>query len=98
MFSRSHKEWQESHLHGVQFPQGMKLSNFSLTFPDYNKILMCVQDCLGGLGGMLSQKIFKIRMLRLAENQFHITKFPDFSCFSKIPSTITTFILLEDLN
>ena len=32
----------------------------------------------GGLG-MLPQKIFKIKMLRLAENEFHTTKFPDLS-------------------
>ena len=40
---------------------------------------MCVQDCLGGSGGMLPQKIFKIRKFRLTENEFHTTKFPDFS-------------------
>ena len=27
---------------------------------------------------MLSQKIFEIRILRLARNEFHATKFPDF--------------------
>ena len=38
---------------------------------------MWVPDCSGG---MLLQKMFKIRMLRLAENGFH-TKFPDISTF-----------------
>ena len=31
---------------------------------------------------MLPQKSFKIRMLRLAENEFYTTKFPDFSLTS----------------
>ena len=64
---------------GIQSPEGMKFPNFSMTFPDYNSILMCVQECLGGSGGMLPQIIFKIKMLRLAKNQFHTTKFSDFS-------------------
>ena len=34
---------------------------------------------------MLPQKIFKIRMLRLAENEFHTTKFPDFPLVSEFP-------------
>ena len=44
-------------LQGVQYPEGMKLPDFSLTFPDfpdYDLMLVCVQDCLGG---QLSQKI-----------------------------------------
>ena len=41
---------------------------------------LCVSKTVkGGSGGMLPQKIFKIRMLRLAENEFHTTKFPDLS-------------------
>ena len=40
---------------------------------------MCVQDFFGGSGGMLPQQIFEIKMLRLAENEFLTTKFPDFS-------------------
>ena len=34
---------------------------------------------------MLPQKSFKIRMLRMAEIEFHTTKFPDFSPCIKIP-------------
>ena len=60
---------------GVQPPKGMK-------FPDFSRLRLnsnVVRDCLGRSGSMLPQKIFKIRMLRLAENEFHTTKFPDFS-------------------
>ena len=32
---------------------------------------------------MLPQKIFEMKKVRLAENEFHTTKFPDFSCFLK---------------
>ena len=66
---------------GAQSPEGMKFSDF----PDYDKILMRVHDSSGGFGGMLPQKIFKIRMLKLAENEFHTTKFPDFSLCIEIP-------------
>ena len=75
----------EKYEQAVQSPEGMKFPDFSLTFPDYDFILTCVQNCSGGSGGMLPWKIFKIRMLILAENEFHTTKFPDFSCFLKIP-------------
>ena len=60
------------------------------------KILMCVQHCHGESGGMLPWKTLKIRMLRLAENEFHTkkfltflwlfplsSKFPDISRFSR---------------
>ena len=33
---------------------------------------------------MLPKKIFEMKKVRLAENEFHTTKFPDFSCFLKI--------------
>ena len=39
---------------------------------------MRAQDHSGGSGGTQQEKIFKIRMLRLAENEFHKIKFPDF--------------------
>ena len=40
---------------------------------------------------MLPLKIFKIRMLRLAENEFHTTKFPDFSSLHRNSLTIPGF-------
>ena len=41
-------------------------------------MLYCGSE-FGGSEGMLSQKTFKIRILKLAKNEFHNTKFPDFS-------------------
>ena len=41
-----------------------------------------------GSGGMLPQKIFKIRIFNLAENEFQTTKFPDFSLTFGIMSQI----------
>ena len=32
---------------------------------------------------MLLQEIFEMKLLRLAKNEFHTTKLPDFSCFLK---------------
>ena len=37
---------------------------------------------------MLPQKIFKIRIFNLAENEFQTTKFPDFSRFSRSVATL----------
>ena len=58
---------------------------------------MCVQDCLGGSGACSPRKRFKIRMLRLAENEFRTTKFHDFSLtflvFEKFPDFPLTFPL-----
>ena len=76
-------------IQGVQSPEGMKFPDFSLTFPDYNQNLMCVPDCSGGSGGMLSQKIFKIRMVRLAEKSISHTKFPDFFLFLFFKNSLT---------
>ena len=77
-------------LQGVQSPEGMKFPDFSLAFPDYDYILMCVQDYLGGSGGMFPpQKMLKITMLRLTENEFTqqnsltfllVSKFSDIIC------------------
>ena len=52
---------------------------------------------------MLPQKIFKIRMPRLAENEFHTTKFPDFSLtfcvfFFKIPSLFLLALKFCDIS
>ena len=38
---------------------------------------MLSQALFMGLWGILSQKIFKIRILPLARNEFHGTKFPE---------------------
>ena len=68
-------------MQGVQSPEGMK-------FPDFSRLRLNSHVCprlLRGSGGMFPLEVFKIRILRLAENEFHITKFPDFSCFLKIP-------------
>ena len=51
---------------------------------------------------MLPWKTFKIRMLRLAENEFHTTKFPDFfllaSKFPNISRFSRFFRSLDSLN
>ena len=36
-------------------------------------------------GGMLPQNIFKIKILKLARNEFHTTKFPDYGNFVVFP-------------
>ena len=46
---------------------------------------------------MLSQKIFKIRMLKLGENEFHTTKFPDFSSFVFFFEKSLTFLFASKL-
>ena len=64
-------------IHGVQSREGMK-------FPDFSRLQLNSYVCprlLRGSRSMLPQKIFEIRTLRLAENEFHTTKFPDFFCF-----------------
>ena len=58
-----------------------------MTFPDQNKALPWVWDHFGESGGMLPLKIFKVRILNVAEIEFQTTKFPDFS--------LTFGILLE---
>ena len=70
---------------GCHFPDNMKLSDFSLTFPDQDP---WVRDHLGWSGGIIPQKIFKIRIFSLAENEFQTTKFPDFSLTFGILSQI----------
>ena len=51
-------------------------------FPDFSRprlsSIVSPRPFRGGSGGMLPQKIFKIRIFNLAENEFQTTKFPDF--------------------
>ena len=79
---------ENTRIQGCHFPDNMKFPDFSLTFPDQELALPGVRDHLGGSGGMLPQKIFKIRISNLAENEFQTTKFPDFSLTFGILSQI----------
>ena len=59
---------------GCHFPDNMK-------FPDFSKPRLSstmIPRPSRGSGGMLPQKIFKIRIFNLAENELLTTKFPDF--------------------
>ena len=49
---------------GCHFPDNMKFPDFSRPFR--------------GVWGYVPQKIFRIRIFNLAENEFQTTKFPDF--------------------
>ena len=57
-------------LQSCHFPDSIKFSDFSR--PRLSSIVSPRP------GGMLPQKIFKIRIFNLAENEFQTTKFPDF--------------------
>ena len=67
---------------GVQSPEGMK-------FPDFSRPRLNSYECPrllgGGVSGILSQKSFKIKMLRLAENEFHTKNSLTFSPSIEIP-------------
>ena len=76
----------------LQSPQGMEFPNFSLTTIKF----LCVSKTVKG--GMLPQKIFKIRMLRLAESEFHTTKFTDFSCFFRFPDFFSFYSNFPDIS
>ena len=73
----------------------MKFSDFPLIFSEQDKALPWVRDHFGQSGGMLPQKIFKIKIFNFAENEFQTTKFPDFSLtfgtLSQIPDLLGKF-------
>ena len=71
-------------LQGCHFPDNMKLPDFST--PRLSSTMS--PRPFRGSGGMLPPKIFKIRIFRLAQNEFQTTKFPDFSRFSRSVATL----------
>ena len=75
---------------GCHFPDNMKFPDFSLTFPDQDQALPWFRDHLGGLGACSPQKIFKIRIFNLAENEFpHFSL--TFGILSQIPWLFQVF-------
>ena len=71
--------------------QGCHFSD-NMKFPDFSRPRLSSNVSLRpfrGSGGMLPQKIFKNRIVNLAENEFQTTKFPDvsltFGILSHIP-------------
>ena len=62
-----------------------------MRFPDFSRPRLSstvIRYHVGGPGSMLPQKIFKIRIFNLAENEFQTIKFPDFSLTFGILSQI----------
>ena len=75
-----------SYLQGVHSPEGTKFLDFSLTFPGYDWILMCVEDCLGSLGACSPIKFSKLGRsdwLKMNFTQQNCLTFPWLSLFLK---------------
>ena len=64
-----------TYVQGCHFQDNKKFPDF----PDHDKALPCVRNHLGRSGGMVPQKVFKIKLFNFAENEFKTAKFHDFS-------------------